>query len=266
MIENNIRVLVPDVPGVSEVLHATFVGHAYPLHSHQTWTVLIIDEGAVRYDIHHQHRGADRRRITVLPPYVAHDGESAQSGASFRKRVLYLEADTIGESLVGEAVDDSTIDDPRLRRDLVALHASFDRPRNDLELEERVDGIVVRIRQHLTKTGLPKRHPKSVAGEALREFLDSRPFEQHRLGDVAAHLGWNTTHLIRSFTATFGIPPHRYLISRRVEEARRLLAAGQPPAEVAIHVGFYDQAHLNRQFRVHMATTPGRYQRSAALV
>ena len=37
----------PRVPGVSEVFHARFTTHAYPLHTHQTWTLLILDEGAV---------------------------------------------------------------------------------------------------------------------------------------------------------------------------------------------------------------------------
>ena len=36
----------PDVPGVSEVLHAYFPDHAYPLHTHDTWTLLLVDAGA----------------------------------------------------------------------------------------------------------------------------------------------------------------------------------------------------------------------------
>ena len=47
-------------------------------------------------------------------------------------------------------------------------------------------------------------------------------------------------------------------------EARRLLLDGMPPATVAAEVGFYDQAHLHRHFRNHLATTPGRFQRQAA--
>ena len=42
-----LRAWRPEVPGVAEVLHAYFPDHAYPLHTHDTWTLLIVDTGAV---------------------------------------------------------------------------------------------------------------------------------------------------------------------------------------------------------------------------
>ena len=39
------------MPGVVEVFHAHFTEHAYPMHAHDTWTLLIVDDGAVRYDL-----------------------------------------------------------------------------------------------------------------------------------------------------------------------------------------------------------------------
>lgn len=49
-----------------------------------------------------------------------------------------------------------------------------------------------------------------------------------------------------------------------VESARRRLLAGRPPADVVAVAGFHDQAHLTRQFRRHVGTTPGRFARRAA--
>ena len=63
---------------------------------------------------------------------------------------------------------------------------------------------------------------------------------------------------------SYGIQPHRYLLGRRLDLARRRLLAGDDPARVAIVTGFYDQSHLTRHFRRLLATTPGRYQRHAA--
>jgi AraC-like DNA-binding protein len=40
----------PPVDGVHEVLHARFGDHAYPMHAHGTWTVLLVDDGAVRHE------------------------------------------------------------------------------------------------------------------------------------------------------------------------------------------------------------------------
>jgi transcriptional regulator GlxA family with amidase domain len=46
-----------------------------------------------------------------------------------------------------------------------------------------------------------------------------------------------------------------------VDAARPLLLSGMPPAEVAVAVGFHDQAHLTRHFKRHTATTPARFAR-----
>jgi AraC-like DNA-binding protein len=68
-------------------------------------------------------------------------------------------------------------------------------------------------------------------------------------------------HLVRAFSGAYGIAPHQYLMSRRVDRARRLLLDGRPPGEVATVTGFYDQSHLTRHFRKLVGVTPGRYTR-----
>ena len=49
------------MPGVSEVLHAEFLEYAYPPHTHDTWTVFVVGEGQIRYDLDRHHRGAGGR-------------------------------------------------------------------------------------------------------------------------------------------------------------------------------------------------------------
>nr|WP_278259815.1 helix-turn-helix domain-containing protein [Nocardioides convexus] len=53
------------------------------------------------------------------------------------------------------------------------------------------------------------------------------------------------------------MPPHRYLVGRRIDAARRALLRGERPADVAAAVGFHDQAHLHRHFRRMLGVTPG---------
>lgn len=54
-----------------------------------------------------------------------------------------------------------------------------------------------------------------------------------------------------------GIPPHAYVLGRRIDAARWYLLEGRPPGAVAAEVGCYDQAHLTRHFKRHVGTTPG---------
>ena len=84
-------------PGVREVLHARFTDHAYPLHTHDAWTLFIVDDGVVRYDLGRHDRLAEPSMVSVLPPHVAHDGRPARAGG-YRKRVIYLEPDVLGEA------------------------------------------------------------------------------------------------------------------------------------------------------------------------
>src|SRR5439155_10128278 len=72
-----VRAWKPAVPGIHEVFHARFLDHAYPPHTHDAWTVFIVDEGAIRYDLETRHRGAAGARVTILPPHVVHDGRAA---------------------------------------------------------------------------------------------------------------------------------------------------------------------------------------------
>ena len=77
----------PAVPGIAEVFHARFFTHAYPLHTHDTWTLLIVDDGMVRYDLDRHEHGAFREQVTLLPPGVPHDGRSVRPERSEERRV-----------------------------------------------------------------------------------------------------------------------------------------------------------------------------------
>ncbi|WP_433058943.1 AraC family transcriptional regulator [Dactylosporangium sp. CS-033363] len=250
----------PRVPGVAEVFHAHFVSHAYPLHVHDAWTLLIVDSGAIRFDLDRHHRGAAGASVTLLPPDVPHDGRAA-TGAGFRKRVVYLDSSVLPVYLTGAAVDAAGFDDPILRLRIDRLHESLHSPGDELEAESRLALIQGRLRAHLDRHYRePAAAPRRLA-DRLRELLDADLAGGITLREAGALLGAHPGHLVRTFTSAFGLPPHRYLMSRRIERARRLLLAGRRPAEVAAEVGFHDQAHLHRHFRRHVGVTPGVFAR-----
>jgi AraC-like DNA-binding protein len=254
----SVRAWKPAVAGVREVLHATFGEHAYPPHTHDTWTLFIVDAGAIRYDLDGRDRAAEPSMVSVLPPDVVHDGRPATS-AGYRKRVLYLEPGVLGAELVGPAVDRPAVVDPGLRAAVGALHAAIDDGDDALEMETRLAGVAVRIREALGGAPLDDRRATPAMVEELRAYLDAHLFEAVTLASVAARLGVGPTALARSFSAAFGIPPHAYVTGRRLDVARDRILRGQPLADVAAEVGFVDQAHLTRRFRWFLGTTPGRF-------
>ncbi|MCZ2812739.1 AraC family transcriptional regulator [Modestobacter sp. VKM Ac-2979] len=253
----------PDVPGLTEVFHAHFTDHVYPSHTHESWTLLLVDDGVVRYDLDRHGHGASRAEVTLLPPGVPHDGRS-QSPDGFRKRVLYLAADTLGAGRVGSAVDRPAFDDAALRARLSALHAAV-RPGGDaLEAQSRLAFVLERLGQHLDRAvAAPPQVRDDALADRVRDLLDARVAEGLALEEAAALFGVSATHVVRAFTRRHALPPHRYLTGRRIDLARRLLLDGMPAAEVAGAAGFADQSHLTRHFRRMIATTPVAYARSA---
>ncbi|MCA0143376.1 AraC family transcriptional regulator [Blastococcus sp. LR1] len=257
-----VRAWRPPVPGLAEVFHARFTDHVYPPHTHDTWTLLLVDDGAVRYDLdRHAHR-ADPAAVTLLPPGVPHDGRSRYPGG-FRKRVLYLDPDTLGAERVGAAVDRPAFADRLLRTRIDRLHAALAPHTETLEAESRLAFVLDRLRQHLDRdvVDAPGIRDDALA-DRLRDLLDARLVEGVSLEHAAAEFGVHPTHLVRAFGRRHGLPPHRYLVGRRIDRARSLLLDGLPPAEVALATGFYDQAHLTRHFRRLLGTTPAAYVRS----
>ena len=256
-----IRAWKPGVAGVREVFHAAFADHAYPPHVHDVWTLFVVDDGAIRYDLHREHRGADPSMVSILPPGVAHDGRAA-SGRGFRERVLYLEPGLLSARLVGAAVDRPVLP-PGLRAPVSALHHALACPDDELDAEVRLADLVERIAAALgERPSAPSPLPSAELAERLRAFLDAHLFERVTIAAAAAEIGVAPTQLARSFSDTFAIAPHAYLVGRRLEAARDRILEGRALADVAAEVGFADQAHMSRRFVRYMGTTPGRFRRN----
>ncbi|WP_269470164.1 helix-turn-helix transcriptional regulator [Streptomyces humicola] len=252
----------PPVAGVVEVFHARFTEHAYPMHVHDAWTLLIVDDGAVRYDLARHQHGTPKDTVSLLPPQVPHNGSPA-TPHGFRKRVLYLDMTQLDERFIGPAVDGPDLTDPLLRRRVGQLHTVLANRGEELETESRLALIGERLRMHLRPgPASGSAAPDRSAARSLRDLLDERLIEGITLDEAARLLHAHPAHLVRAFSGAFGIAPHQYVVSRRVDLARRLLLDGQPPREVAAAAGFHDQSHLTRHFKRIMGTTPGLYTRA----
>lgn len=232
--------------------------HVYPAHAHADWALLLVDVGAVVYDLGGRAHVADRSQATLLPPGIAHDGRAAQRSAGFRKRVAYLDARWMSEALVGAVVDRPA------RADLVgetrSLHRALATPGAELAAEE----MLVSLADRFTPVH-SQRHPPAndrPLARRLRDLLEARLTVGITLAEAGRLLGAHPSHLSRSFVEAFGLPPHRYVTSRRVDLARRLLLDGTRPAAAAAAAGFHDQAHLTRHFRRVLSSTPARFARA----
>jgi transcriptional regulator GlxA family with amidase domain len=77
------------------------------------------------------------------------------------------------------------------------------------------------------------------------------------LQDIADAAGLSACYVARLFKQSIGQTPHQYILNQRVEKAKALLKQGNLSlAEIAVTVGFYDQAHFTNYFKRLTGTTP----------
>ena len=100
--------------------------------------------------------------------------------------------------------------------------------------------------------------PHNAAYPALQQ-MHRHPEEEVTMQTLAELCGMSPTRFSRHFKALTGVTPGTYRLNLRLNGARQLLAQGESLACAAQHMGFADQAHMQRAFKAHHAMTPGNY-------
>ncbi|MBF4206965.1 AraC family transcriptional regulator [Pseudomonas donghuensis] len=157
------------------------------------------------------------------------------------------------------------LDDPeqaRRFRQLIAL--DWDEPGERLLTSSLAHEILdhallsqVGLRQGLRLKGGLAAHQR----RQLREYVEGHLDHPLSLGELAALCNLSEYHFARMFRESFGLPPHQYLLARRLAKARQLLRHGQLPlGEVALLCGFASASHFSNRFRQALGATPGAYR------
>jgi AraC family transcriptional regulator len=109
---------------------------------------------------------------------------------------------------------------------------------------------------------LPRRKLRTVIEYILENLGSSLTLER-----MAAVVHISPYHFARQFKAATGLPPHQYVIARRVEQAQQLLRADGELGlgEVAFRVGFADQSQFSFHFKRTVGVTPGQFRISARI-
>jgi len=98
---------------------------------------------------------------------------------------------------------------------------------------------------------------------AAKDLADARYAEPLTVADLAAAAHLSPAHFSRRFAATFGEPPHRYLLTRRLERAAALLrTTDRPVAEICFAVGFGSVGSFTTSFRRMYGRAPLAYRAS----
>jgi transcriptional regulator GlxA family with amidase domain len=111
-----------------------------------------------------------------------------------------------------------------------------------------------------TMSGDPAGQDPGLLRRLLRakDRLDAASHEDWPVRRLAQVSGVSAAHFARSFKEAFGVPPHRYLLTRRIERATALLRdTDLPITEIALRTGWESLGTFGRTFRDITGESPG---------
>ena len=121
-----------------------------------------------------------------------------------------------------------------------------------IRLEQTTSGAAGPLRG-----GLPARQQKRLA-----EFIDEHLAEEISLAALAELVDLSLFHFARAFKQSFGVPPHRYHMDRRMDRARSLLRrSALSVTQIGIQIGFRETSSFTRAYRKFAGVTPTEYRR-----
>jgi AraC-like DNA-binding protein len=247
-----------------EIFRARLAREAYRKHRHDTYAIGVTEAGVQLFDYRgavHVSRPGD---VVVLHPDEVHDGRGG-TDAGFGYRIVYVGPGRLADAVRAVRgrpgplpfVRDPVSTNPRLAR---AVDAAFRAPLESLA----VDGLVADLAEGLLSAGggeaAPWRRVDARAMARARDFLDAERTRVVHSRELESITGLTRYDLARQFRLAFGTSPYRYLLMRRLDLARARIHRGEALVEVALEVGFADQAHFTRAFRSAFGLTPARYR------
>ena len=100
----------------------------------------------------------------------------------------------------------------------------------------------------------------------VRAYVDSNLHRTIHIRDLSAVARRSPAHFSRKFKLAVGESPHAYVVRRRLERACHLMMTGtESLSEIALSVGFSDQAHLCRLFRQAFGQSPAIWRRECGI-
>lgn len=254
-----------------ETIRAHFEGHAYDPHFHESYLIGFTEQGIQQFHCRRELHSSTPGQVFLLEPGEIHDGHAPAQGG-FTYSMLYLDPQWIERELRALFEDAPNQCQPAFAKTLasepalVAVIADAFQALQGRELrivrQAALDALLGTLARHLSwrpRDGSDPRLP--MVALRARDYLHAHADQDLGLDDLAAVTGVDRFRLSRAFKAAFGLAPHAYLVQLRLAKARQLLAAGQPPAQVAMTLGFADQSHLGRWFRRAYGLTPAHYRR-----
>lgn len=195
----------------------------------------------------------------TMSEYEAEDSAHVLTIAIPRARVEEF-AEDAGRRI--EVRREEAFRDPQLAQQLVRLwhELADDAPAGPLFADQVMRGVLETLARRSGARG-PSLHGRERLPNhtlrRLRDYVENGLADELDVTMMAAVAGLSPAHFARAFTATVGMTPFEYVMTRRLARARELLERTHRPAlDIALDVGFKTPSHFTSRFRREFGVTP----------
>lgn len=254
------RVLRCAMPGVHAVEACS--AHSFPRHTHDQFGIGLIREGAQRSLSGRGMVEAGPGMMITVNAGEVHDGMPI--GDSGRRwSMLYFDPEVLHGMAIGLGAADGDVefhhpvmDQRNLSARFESLYRATTHAGGDGSAAEE---LALLLFDRLVPARRMETGPLLPGIARARAMIDGSPARATSLAELAELCGASRFRTMRAFARATGLTPHAYILQKRLDLARRLIAGGMPLAQAAAESGFFDQSHMTRHFARVFGVTPGAY-------
>lgn len=239
----------------------------YSKHSHDSFVISFFTKGEIEVEFHNQSKqSVSVGEIITFNPYQVHQTKS-KTKKTFDYYSLYVDEQWCKDIQARLFIKkdsflscENILKDKSLYDELNLLLENVLKDKFDYEKFEELLTILF---ERYTILELEKNEEHFLC-EEVKKFISKNLNEQITLEDISKAVGYNESYITRVFKNYSGLTPYAYLVNKRVQEAKNIIAKDKKIslAQLSSEVGFYDQSHFSKAFKRTFATTPNKYKDS----
>ena len=253
------------------VLDATMSDFSYSKHAHEEYSLGVTLQGRQDFFCQNAFHKSSSGNVLLFNPEDVHDGHSGGEQA-LKYKMLYVHPDEfrpLFRSLGYQQnsvlrLNQPMVDNPILRHQILRLSSTLQQSNySKMEFESGLFQIAQSLVAMSGNLDLGTQNSKRIDKLLLRarDYILASLEHNISIDDIANVANMSKFHFIRQFRQQFGITPHQYVLSCRVNLARRIIESGKSLNQAAFEAGFADDSHLNRHFKRIYGLTPKRFQK-----
>ncbi len=204
----------------------------YRFHYHENLCITSIQKGTIIYKIGKNEVVLQPNSLCIINPFQVHKINHYDKVSNYH--ILHINSK---QSLNNFTINDKSLFDLLIKRD--------------------VDKLLYKLSNHFIETDADD----ESSLKKIRDFIDKNFDKNITLEELSKLSKLNKSYLSRVFKERYGLSPLRYQLNKRVSISKTLLDRGQDISQIALDLGFYDQAHFYRAFKTIYMITPKEYQK-----